>query len=418
MMESNAGTPDAPPARDDVAVTPRPAQVAVRASFFFAFSFAWAGAVNVLPQVWLLAHLPAQRHFLLSVILLWGTASAVAGIALSQRQLARGHALRRIHLVPATLGWVVPLVVTFHVDSVAAYVVAYGLFRLVSNWLYNHLDQALVRLAGRERAATHVTAALVFQLLGMMAAPPFFSFLSGRPQVETVVLVVMALATVVPAWLAPLPRAVTPRAAGAGSPSTEVRFHVYVFLCHAAVMAFATQLIYLLRDLHGLPDAARVGGALLALLSAVSVAAAVVATRRVAGSSSGEPPRAVFLLSSVVFLSAMAIFALGPRGSVAWLVPPAVLAGTGYGLFLGATRLFATANAAQRPRMLSLYNNMPNLASLGAYGVTALLSLGVDHAPEPFAQGLLALLGAVFLLTLAPWLIPAVSPHADGRAAL
>jgi hypothetical protein len=384
--------------------------VALRASFFFAFSFAWAGAINVLPQLWLLHRFPERRHFLLSLLLLGGTGCAVIGVLASQRQLDRGRPVGRWGVVVGTAGWLVPLGVMLSANGLAAYVTAYLLFRFTSNWIFNHLDHHAVRLAGPSHAAAHVTSALAMQLLGMMVAPAFFAFTDGRMELQVSVMGLLGVITVVPVLRAPRVTQVLPVTAGAVPAPPRggvVRFHLCTFMALAGVYAFATQLIYLLRDLYRVPDAERLGGLLLGLLGLVGMTTAAATGRLLAQRRTDREPTAVLAGSSLVFAAGIALFAWPASTATAWLLVPCGLAGGAYGAFLAASRLFATRHAAGGASTLSLYNNMPNLAALGAYSVTALLSVATEHDPHTFSMSLLAVLASGFLVAATAWAWPA-----------
>lgn len=184
----------------------------------------WSGALNVLPQVYLLRHLPDQKGAWLSYLLLSSTVAAVAGVEWSRRQLVAGRELGRRDLVLSTVVWSAALVVMAgSPPSPWVFAAAFLVFRGVSNWLFNALDHSLVAAAGPSGAARHGSAATAAAMAGLMAAPVAIALLVDAPATMVAVLLAMGVSTVVLPWDAvPTP---SDRAPAARSPTTPTAPH-------------------------------------------------------------------------------------------------------------------------------------------------------------------------------------------------
>ncbi|TNE46038.1 MAG: hypothetical protein EP343_25060 [Deltaproteobacteria bacterium] len=130
-----------------------------RTSSFFVFSFLWAGAIYVLPQLYLLEHDPQQKSLLLSILLFLGTACAWLGVRLSQNQYQRGQSFHALHgdiALIVVMGKFVYL--WFGVAVFWLYILIHLVFRVASNWLVNHMDVTFLHHAGHEGAGVHASS--------------------------------------------------------------------------------------------------------------------------------------------------------------------------------------------------------------------------------------------------------------------
>lgn len=363
-----------------------------RASALTLFSFAWAAALNVLPQVYLLRYHPENKSFLLSAVLFAGTAASILGVGLSRPQLGSKPSL------PVALACIALFLgVALEVRPLPIYVLAYVLFRFASNWLFNQLDHALVDAAGA-RAEAHATATTGFTILGQLAGPVVLVAPGNHP------LVVLGVIAALGGWGMFAVRDLAPTASGARkAPGGEGKAldvtrsrSAMAYLAHSllmltAVAGFFSQLVFLLRDYVAAENAGRQGSLLMLGIGVVSIVTVLISSRRGGGLSRGA-----FVVPPALGALAVAILALKPGLSGLLLI--AVLGGISGGQFLLSTRRCAALweGPPGRAAMLSLYNNLSNGSALVAYALTGAVSLSLGEASALYHLALLALLFTLF----------------------
>lgn len=390
-------------------MTAAPRGVVRRASAFFTFAFVAASSINILPQSWLMAQGLERKGLVLSSLLLAGTVGATAGISLSRRQLHEAHqpSLRRsLWITPL---FVLPLLaVVAGVRPLLVYGALYVVFRAASNWLYNHLDHLL--LAGLQGPAVrrHATASTTFQILGQMSGPAVFALLLGQPLVSIGVLLLAFAWSTLAVLDAPAPVAAPSHAEAAPQPTGRLRGPAlrllgWSLVLQTGIIGLFAQLIFLLGDYVGVDSPAKTGGVLIGVVGLSSVA--VVAASARLGAGLGRR----WSLAWPGLSMAACVVGLWMRPPLWGLVVCAVLAGVGGGRFLLVSRLRASAwqGPPGRATVLSLYNNIPNYASLVAYGLLGSIALVPGEAHPAYHS---VVLGLLLILYLAGAGIPLLWP--------
>jgi hypothetical protein len=375
-----------------------------RASAFAAITFPWAGALHVLPQVYLLAYHPEHKSVLLSGLLSLGTCASMAGVAFARRQLVRGASLSVRGVLGAGLLCFAPLVaVVFGVRPLALYAAAYVAFRFTSNWAFNRLDNALLDATDARGARIHATATTGFNLLGHVAGPAAFVLLGERTWLATGLVALagawaaIAVSDVARAGLPPVP---SMRLGVAGRPAGLRRwragrapsFVAYTLAMSTGVAGFFSQMIFLLRDYEVVDDPKRTGGLLITLAGAVSVAVVLASSR----TSPAAPTRASFAWPPLLPVLALALVAARP--GLAGLAVASVIAGAGTGRYYLLSRLAASSwdGPPGRGAVLSFYNNAPNIAALLAYALAGGLAWALGEGARGYHPTLLASLMVTF----------------------
>ncbi|MEM7151397.1 MAG: hypothetical protein AAF799_01085 [Myxococcota bacterium] len=380
---------------------PPKAALVWRAGMFFGFTFLWMAVANVAPQAYLLEVAPERKGLYLSMILLLGTLGAAVGVSLSRRHVARGLRLSRVRLLLGTIAYAAPLLaVVAQLEPVWAYCGAYVVFRFASNWLFNISDNTLVDAAGAEGLGTHTSAAVGFQVVGMMMGPLAFALWSGQTAITlgvAVAVVVLTVLTVSGVAGKSEPEQensdseLVQRRTGATLSGPGRLFVAHCVLSYMASLGMFAQLIYLVSDWLEVEGPERVGGILIAGVGLCSLATVVVSSRL-------EPSRCVRRSLVIAALCGLAMVGvMVTRPSVPGLVLVGVLAGVSGGRFLLLSRLIASSwtGAVGRDGMLSRYNNLGNVASILVFACFAALAgvLGESHvAYMPVMLGLFALL--------------------------
>jgi hypothetical protein len=401
--------------------SPAAAPLVRRASAFAVISCGWAGALNVLPQIYLLHRDTDHKSAVLALILSIGTCAAMAGVALARRQLARGASLSVRGVVAAALGCLAPFVlVIVGVEPLAVYVAAYVAFRFASNWAWNRLDNALLDATDARGATVHATATTGFSLLGYVAGPAVFVLLEGRAWLAAALVVIagawaaVAVSDVARAELPPVPSRRTGaagRIGGAGSwrEGGAPSFVAYTLAMATGIAGFFAQLIFLLRDYVAIAEPKRTGGLLMALMGATAVATILASSR----ARRAAPTSASFAWPPLLPVIGIAIVAARP--GLAGLAAASVIAGVGTVRYFLATRLRASSweGGPGRAAVLSFYNNAPNIAALLAYALSFVLACTIGEAAPLFYPALLATLAIVFASAA---IVAYASPFAADRA--
>lgn len=372
----------------------------LRTSPMFVLSFFWAGAQHILPQLYLLTHAPEDKAAVLAALLGLGTACAALGVALSRRRVARPVPLG----LSSLLGWLLATLITFSalvlpVEPLAAFVVAYGAFRLVSNVLYNHLDCALLA-AARGGAARHATAVAVWQIAGQTVGPAAFVALAGHQAATLLAVVVLGAGA-----LAALSRlrgafgASPPPAPGhdAALSSRARRLLAYTFLLQTGVVGLLGNMIFLLKDWVRVDAPEQAAGA---LISGMGVLSAVVAVRSRRVMASQPSPWSVVWPALLLAVTPAILLA---RPGVPGLVLAALAAGIGGGRYLVGTRQLASmwTEAPGPAALLGRYNNVANVASLTGYALSGGVALILGEGHLAYVYALLGMFGALFLAAAA-----------------
>jgi hypothetical protein len=368
----------------------------VRASPFFVLSFFWAGALHILPQVYLLTHAPENKGAVLAAILGLGTLGATAGVSISRQRLRSARPLATREL----LGWLLASVVAFAavalpVEPVEVYVLAIVAFRVVSNVLYNHLDVALVDAAGID-ATRHAAAVTVWQISGQTLGPAAFVAMALVP--HATLIAVLGVGVLAGLALARLRHAVTAPPTGSPGPraplSTRARaLLAYTFLLQTGVAGLLGQMVFLLEDWVRLAAPARGAGLLITGMGVLSVATVIVSRRALAG----HPARWTMVWPAL--LMALAPGVVATRPGVGGLCLVALAAGVGGGRFMVGTRQLVSA-WPERPGpadLLGRFNNITNLGNLAGYVLSGGVALALGEGHLAYTPTLLAVFGGLFL---------------------
>lgn len=366
----------------------------------FLISFVMSGNGNVLPQMFYGHNYPQDKVFFLAACLLGGTTAAIVGVQLSRAgQLARGLGLLAVTLlVSAECG-------RFGLTGAIPYLLANALAQLAANYLMNALDHAAAaRVAD---SAFYDGAGNGARLLGMLAAPAFFtSFYERRALIWAVLLVgASPLLYSVLSLGGSAEGRQQQEAAGPARPADRADrlLFGYAIALYGALYLFAANLIYLLDDVLRIPDAQRRGG-----LTIVATFAAALLSNGLASALRRRPSTGrslPALAAPALLLAAMAaLIGSGRDLSYGAVLAGASIVGAAYGVFLLEVRAYASRGARDEGKrgLLTLFNNMANISSLLAFG--AMLGLaalrGSAGASYPVLLGLIAAMPLLGLISL------------------
>lgn len=386
-----------------------PARIVLHASSLLVLSFLMSANGTVLPQLFYQRHHEGQKVLLLALCLFTATLFATSGVLASRRGgLRRGPALAA---VVATLAAESAL---FVVTSAVAYAALNAVAQLGANFLMNHLDQAATARAGAGGRRLADAVGNAARLVGMLAAPAFFTAFHARPGALVGALAVgltLTTASVVSALSRPSRSPSTQRRAPGVEatattplPRADRLLFAYVVTIYVALYLFAANMIYLLRDVARIASAERRGGLVIvvvfagALVSGAVYQAAAGSSRDLRVGALGAPVVPLALAAAALFARAVPSFEA--------VIAGAVIVGASYGVFLAEVR--DRASRGGDPRLLTLFNNVGNLSALGAAAAMAMIAATARSGPV--YPRLLALIGGLPIAAL-PLLFAARSPR-------
>lgn len=373
-------------------------------------SFVVSGLTNVAAQSFFAHAAPDQKQIWLALTLLLGTAGSLVGVAVARRLGFPGR--------PGPTGAAVACAVTvvvwwgFHVTSILVYVGLHLAARTLANFATQEIDRRAVALAGATLRQQNDRVGTGLRFTGMLLGPLWFGLFprAGIPTMIALVALTLAsvLTTMTVAGAASIPR---PAAGAAGRPMSgpERVLVAAAVIIYASYYLLASNIVYVLSDVHGRGDSASFGGLLITLVygSAIlgTIASAPLARR-------GLGLRWMLAAPAMMIVCGLSVCSpLVTRPLVVY--PGAVLLGLGFALFLLAFREHATREAQRgQGAWIAIYNNLGNTSALLGFGsMLALVAAGRAFA-IPYgallSTGVAALgLGGLGAAALAARLLPA-----------
>ncbi len=338
-------------------------------------SFVVSGLTNVAAQSFFAHAAPDQKQIWLALTLLLGTAGSLVGVAVARRLGFPGR--------PGPTGAAVACAVTvvvwwgFHVTSILVYVGLHLAARTLANFATQEIDRRAVALAGATLRQQNDRVGTGLRFTGMLLGPLWFGLFprAGIPTMIALVALTLAsvLTTMTVAGAASIPR---PAAGAAGRPMSgpERVLVAAAVIIYASYYLLASNIIYVLADLHGRRDSASFGGLLITLVygSAIlgTIASAPLARR-------GLGLRWMLAAPAMMIVCGLSVCSpLVTRPLVVY--PGAVLLGLGFALFLLAFREHATREAQRgQGAWIAIYNNLGNTSALLGFGsMLALVAAG------------------------------------------
>ncbi len=382
-------------------------------SIFFILSLLWSATIFVLPQVYLLKFFPDDKSFLLSVTLSLTTLGAALGIFYSQYQVRKGITASKVSTTLfGILSIASMLLILFEIPLLPLYLAATFIFRFTSNWLFNHIDIANLSTMAEGDKKGYVANLTIFQMLGQMCGPLLFGLTLDLFWVSfTIVLVMLVWTTYLVSqthfeqiklkahetsepWLTQFSNL---------SIHTK-RYFLYTLLIMAGGYGFFGQLIYLLKDYKNVENAEFVSSIIVASALCLSIVSVFVLNARI---KNPLKHRYIFVLPTLIMVSGSVLLIMS-HSMVGYALLPLFL-GLGTGMFFYITRLYAASpqDTEHTTTVLSLYNNMPNLASLVIFILLGVVAKLFDTTNESLGFTYVALFTSVFI---AAGLLSVLSP--------
>lgn len=385
-------------------------QLFVRNLGFLFLAFAASAFVNVVPQLVFARTAPATKSLWLSATLLIGTFGSMAAVELARRI---GYGARpRLGGSLITLAVIAILFGSAFVTQPWLFAALCIALRALCQCAFQETDRRAAALAGAAGRGRNDAISLSLRFAGMLAGPlfvglhPDFDGLSAGLYLGLGVLALGSVAAVAPAP----PVAASPSAGEPDVPAQPlrpsdrlvIRAARLIFACYTMLTACV---LYALRDLHGMADAARRGSAMITTaFGAAMIATPILAALRGRGARSrslaGMLPAPIGIIAAGLLLPVPSAAKLGPG-----LAGAAVL-GVAFAAFQLSFRDYASHQAVEagRKEMLAVFNNLSNTSALLAFGAMLILSvaaraLGGDPA-RASSFGVAAIGLAAVLVTL------------------
>ncbi|WP_242831110.1 hypothetical protein [Desulfosporosinus meridiei] len=388
-----------------------------RNTIYFFTSFIWTATLSILPQAYFMSNYPEQKNTYLSLFPLLGTLASIGGILTSQKDKFYFSLIapaRRRNFLTACC--IFTMAASFSgllgVKNLGLYFACFVLLKFISNFLYNCLDRFFVGKTAGEQLTIHVRSNLFFQLLGIMLAPLYFSCFAAYPSQNIILIWTIALLSML--FLSQDPQTIRPdfRADEGSLAKSMLTFYDQLFVAYSALILTAvtmliSMMIYILSDYYQFSNPTAKGGTIIGVISIF----AVITVLRF-GFFSKQPikltdnPNFSAHSNGIATLGLILItlfFYLKVSRSFAFLLGGCSLAGISYGIFLFCTRNYASsssANMGANSGLISIYNNLPNYASLACYLLTLSVSLSAKNYGLDFSKLMLKIILGFFGLAL------------------
>lgn len=377
----------------------------MRSFFFFFFWFVWIGGANIVPQVYLLAVAPEHKEQWIALLLAIGSVMSMAGVWLAARP---PRLLERIlfHESSSAALWLITIgsfAVLFLHPPLTFYFISYAVFRFVSCFLYQSLDQYLVRKSEPTKVLQHNRNAMLLMFLAITVSPLFFAYATS----PLIILgVVGSMAGFAAYWLRDIGQ--TSLSTGDAPPTLPVLlrrtplhdyFIVYCGAYLAIIFLTSSLLVYFVRDYYALPKPVHSAGWIMLVTSACASVSCLSFAFTVKDAS-----RALFspiLQYWVVGLQIVAITLLFLKLSISlwYLCLCTSMMGIAYGIFMVTTRHFAADTESGSGRgLLSVYNMLPYICTFIVFSLAGLLNYFSAFTGFDFHRAIAGLIVLLFVI--------------------
>ncbi|MDP4181598.1 MAG: hypothetical protein Q8942_10940 [Bacillota bacterium] len=387
---------------------------------YFFCSFIWAATISILPQVFFMTYYPEQKNTYLSLFLLLGTLASIAGILTSHNNsfyfsITENTGRRSFLAVCCIFTMAATYSGLFLVKNLFLYLVCFVLMKFISNLFYNFIDRFFVECSDQQQIRIHVQANLLFQLLGLMAAPLYFSFFSGNKILSISLIWVIAIFSLCYMMTDIRKMSTNSRknkVLDRAFPQKKIsRYHhlftAYSLLILTAVNMMISMMIYILKDYYHFSNASEKGGVVIGVISVLAVITvlfSVVFVKPFTPIKNNHNVRQKFPVRANGiaiwgFILIIGAFYLKITDSFFILLCFCSFAGIFYGIFLYSTRNYASS-ASLNTGLISIYNNLPNYASLVGSLLILSVSLLAKTQAMDFSKLMLEIILVLFILAL------------------
>lgn len=347
--------------------------------FFFFTSFFFAGAQNMISQLFFETYYPENKVILLSLTLLFGSAMTILGISLSSRFLDVDN---RIICLLAGLS-IVEFVVLILTKTFVFYILAMGGACFCLNFLFNSLDNFLNRNVSDEQRAFHVKMLLTFQMSAYIVSPVFFSIFLKKKMVCLPVIIIVGVLGF-QSVIRERNKNVEIMSVGQTQKKTSKkeplrkRQKLFIGFCgttFTSIYILMACLTYVFGDYLRVKNHALVSSVFMMGLVIVSLLVVVFTDNVKDDNDEVElfAPK-LEIMGMLMLIIAVLMLMVKVKVSVWLYVVPAVIFGFGYGYYLCLGRRYANCCKVGRS-MVSAYNTVQNVSSLVGYIISFLIGI-------------------------------------------
>lgn len=379
--------------------------ISLRSLFFFFFWFVWTGGANILPQVYFIEADPAHKESWISLLLVLGSSISVVGF-LSGRSTALPGASKPLPLL-ALFGIVAAAFLTlFFPVPLPVYFGAYLVFRLVSCFIYQRMDQLLLQISKGHQIAAHSRFGVFYMLLGIMVGPLFFAY--AHNNLPLVLLSILALTglSVLPAKSELRGATILPRDPSSGTlHKANKLFLAYGAAYLSVIYLTSSLLLYFLADYYKLENPTTSAAWVMVATSGTAFFASVLYSRRpqiTRDLQRWEINTLIILLQGL----GISLLFLKLSSTLPYILLSCSIMGASYGIYMVLSRHYASVMERENNNgLLAVYNVLPYVATIAAFGICGLLGVASKHLGWSFYTSigvfLALLLVAAQILSLA-----------------
>lgn len=385
---------------------------------YFYTSFIWAGTLSVIPQIFFMSNYPEQKNTLLSLFLLFGTFASIIGILTSHINkfyfFINATKVRRNLLIASSI---FTIAVTFStlllVRNLTAYFIFFIILKFISNLFYNYIDRLFVAISNQQQLKIHVRSNLLFQLLGIMIAPFYFSFFYSKTAQNIIFIWVIAFFSGVFIFSDLKNSSLLSNSGKCTFPQKKLSlynklFITYTLLILAATTMLTSIMIYILKDYYKFSNASTKGAAIIGVISIFAVVSVFMSGVQIKFANSLKNNYVTTIKFSVIqnlvsillFILALFVFYFKISSSYYLLLSFSAFCGISYGIFLNSTRNYASSDSKNNNGLISIYNNLPNYASLVGFFIIFITSLLSKAFTMDFCKFMLLIILIIFGLSL------------------
>ncbi len=367
---------------------------------FVYLAFVITGLTSVVPQRFFDTAALPNKHAWLAATLLLGSVASLYGVRLAQRFGFWHRPLQGGLSVVAGLTAV--LFVGLEVTALWLFVASQVLARMLANYATQELDRRSVMLAPGVERAGNDRAGMALRFLGMLLGPLWFGlFVGTRTWMAFGVGLLALLACVSVLGLARVPVALHAESPSASPLNLRERLLAAGVMCaYGAYYLLASNVVFVLRDLHHYPEPYAFGGALVATVYGAAVLTSIASAPMTRG---GISLPWMLLAPFTMTLAACCLHSTAAAHAPV-AVGGAALLGVAFAFFLLAIRNHVTRQVeAGNLGWLAIFNNLGNTSALVGFSamfavVTLARSLKVDYS-SALIVGLCGLAACAFLLS-------------------
>ncbi|MGE5328271.1 MAG: hypothetical protein ACM3KR_02040 [Deltaproteobacteria bacterium] len=389
-------------------------QIFTRNIIYFYISFFSAGAVNIIPQLFYNRYYPEQKGLLLSITLILSSLAAIFGIVVS------GKLLGKVNRSIFSMFWVFVFGFCFSIftQNAILFIIMIVFASFACNFIYNYSDHFFLNGTPHDSLEQHIKAVLIYQMLGYMLSPIFFSVFGYKQMLSIGIVLLMALIIAYLSFPYVKLGFQTVKESKAdvfvredkSLSCREILFVAYSLSFMMVEMIALSSMVYILSDYYKLTDFGVKSGIVMLeilILSGLTVVLMRPNKKLIDVKSSIENEFLLFnpwinLFSVILFMVTVIMLALRLDNSFQYIMLAVAPAGPAYGLFLKISRSYASNIDMKNGRtiLLSVYNNIQNISGAVGYCIVLLCWLIANYYKLDYLKLTIAAIFSMLIVSI------------------